>query len=140
MKKILLLIFLSSALLIGVAFGLWKIFLTEEVKPIPGALTAEDLLEYTVETGDITTNLKSGGFIQVKFQIQGDSIEAKEELTNRMFQIRNIVIYTLSTMTKEELKGSEKTVALEHTIQEKMNEQLTDGQVMKVFTTKKLLQ
>lgn len=140
MKKILLLVSLSFVLLIAVAFGLWKVFLAEEAKPIPGALTAEDLLEYTVETEDITTNLKSGGFIQVKFQIQGDSIKAKEELTNRMFQIRNIVIYTLSTMTKDELKGSGKIVALEQTIQEKMNEQLMDGQVMKVFTTKKLLQ
>lgn len=140
MKKILLLISLSTLLLAIVAFGLWKMLQPEEVKPLPGALTAEELLEYTVETEDITTNLKSGGYIQVKFQLQGDSVETKDELTNRMFLIRNMVIHTLASMTREELKGAEQIVVLEKTIQEKINEQLPAGEVLKVFTTKKLLQ
>lgn len=140
MKKIMMLIGVSALLLGVVAFGLWKMLQPDEIKPLPGALTAEELLEYTVDTGDVTTNLRSGGFIQIRFQLQGDSVETKAELTNRMFQIRNIIIHSLASMKREDLKGAEGITALEQTIQAEINEQLPDGEVLKVFTTKKLLQ
>lgn len=140
MRRILIIMMISILLLAGTVLVLWKMVNQKEVESLPGAVTAEELVEFTVETQELTTNLQSGGFVQLKFQLQGDSAKAKEELQNRMIQIRHIMIRTVSSKTADDLKGEEGITGLEQTIQNQINQLMQDGQVVKIFTTKKLLQ
>ncbi|MBP1931506.1 flagellar basal body-associated FliL family protein [Ammoniphilus resinae] len=140
MRKHVLLLLSAILLLATVTFIIWYWFVKPEEEPKQKPLSAEKLLESVIETQDMTTNLKSGGFIQVKFQLQADSVPAKEELSQRMFQIRHIMLQTLASKNAEDLRGEEGINHLEKNIQDKLNQLMSEGQVIKVYTTKKLLQ
>src|SRR5699024_744482 len=56
------------------------------------AQTIDDIVEYSYETPDITTDLKDGSFVRIQFQITTDGKKAKEEISKRDFQIKNALI------------------------------------------------
>ena len=95
--------------------------------------TIDEIIEYSVETEKITTNLLDNNFIVVKFKIQTDSKKAKEELTKRMFQVKNIIIEEMSSMKTEQFKGKEGIIELENIIKMQINEVMTEGTVEEVY-------
>lgn len=140
-----LILLIAIALLGTVTFVLWQIYLKpsvvgEAVKEEEKPKSIDEILEMTLSTEEIVTNLYTGDFIQVQFNIQADSVEAKEELEKRMYQINHIIIKTLSSMTPEDVSGSEGLSTLEASILNELNTIMNQGRVVKVYTTKKVLQ
>ncbi|OYD58850.1 flagellar basal body-associated protein FliL [Fictibacillus aquaticus] len=108
---------------------------TEAAEP-----TADELEELTVETEEITTNLLDDAYVKIKFKIQADSKDGKEELEKRLFQVNNTIIYEISGMKTDNLKGREGIVGLEKVLQKKISELMLDGKVVRVYTTQKIIQ
>lgn len=102
------------------------------------AKSIEQVLEHSYETPELTTDLTDGSYVRIQFQILTDSKEATEEISNREFQIRNILIKELAVMSQEEFK--ENLHVLEDTIKEKLNELMTKGEITDVYTINKILQ
>lgn len=98
----------------------------------------EDLVKYSYETPEITTDLKEGGFVRIQFQIVTDGKKAKNEIESREFQLKNILIKELAHLTEEEFTTS--LDDLEKIVQKKLNELMTEGKIIDVYTISKILQ
>ena len=103
-----------------------------------GAETIDDVIEYSYETSDITTDLKDGSFVRIQFQIITDGKKAKEEVEKRDFQIKNILIKELAKMDEDAFKTG--LDGLEESLQESLNEVMTEGKITDVYTISKVLQ
>ena len=98
------------------------------------------LIKTSVDISDLTTNLATSNYIKMTFKIQTDSKAAKEELTKREFQVRNIMIEELSDTKEEDLQGKTGKIKLEGTLKKKINQIMQDGKVVQVYITDSLLQ
>lgn len=101
-------------------------------------LTIDDMNEYSFETAEITTDLMDGRFVRVQFRVITDGKNALKEVEKRDFQIENILIKELSAMEEEDFTTGLDQV--EQTLQTKMNEIMTEGQIVEVYTVRKILQ
>ncbi|HJV16372.1 MAG TPA: flagellar basal body-associated protein FliL, partial [Bacillales bacterium] len=102
--------------------------------------TIDDILKASVDVPVITTNLAGDDYIKISFKIQTDSKDAKEELTKRDFQVKNIIIEELSEKRAQDLQGKAGKLQFENTLKERINKMMKDGKVMKVYITESLLQ
>lgn len=102
--------------------------------------SAKEVVEASVDIPEITTNISSGNIVRVSFKIETDSKKAKEELEQRVFQVNDLIISELSTMSAEQLDGNEGMNELKEKIKEKTNELMQEGKVNKVYTTSYILQ
>lgn len=102
--------------------------------------TIDDIIKYSVDFEEITTNLQSGGYIRLKMKVQTDSKKATEELLKRDFQVQNIVIHEIANKLASDFEGGQGLTQLEEEIQLKINEVMQDGEIVKVYTTSFLLQ
>ncbi|MGC5324113.1 flagellar basal body-associated FliL family protein [Brevibacillus sp. SYSU BS000544] len=139
-----LIIIIALSLLGVVAFVLWQMYLSpvasgHEAKEQP-VLTADEMVKYTVDTGEITTNLLSSNYIIIRFSITTDSEDAKEELTKRTPQVNQIIIKTLAGLTPDDIKGTEGLNKLEAKIMNQISSVLQEGKIVQVITTKRVLQ
>lgn len=98
----------------------------------------EDLVKYSYETSEITTDLEDGGFLRIQFQIVTDGKKAKNELASRDFQLRNILIKELTPLTEDEFTTGLDDI--EEIVQTKLNELMTEGKIVDVYTINKILQ
>lgn len=94
--------------------------------------------EYSYQTPEITTDLKDGSFVRIQFQLVTNSKRAQKEIVQREFQLKNILIKELAKMEEEDFKTN--LAQLENVLVDKINEVMEKGQVLKVFTTNKILQ
>ncbi|WP_139488980.1 flagellar basal body-associated FliL family protein [Brevibacillus dissolubilis] len=135
-----LIIIIAISLLGVVAFFLWNYMdqssAGHEVEKEVPVLTAEEMAEYTVDTGEITTNLMSNSYIIVRYSITADNADTKEELTKRLPQVNQIIIKTLAGLTSEDIKGTEGINKLEAKIMNEISAILEDGKIVQVITTK----
>lgn len=102
------------------------------------AKTIDKIVEQSYETPEITTDLEDGSFVRIQFQILTDSKDAKDEISKRDFQLKNILIKELAKMNEEDFKGG--LTELEAVIQKELNEVMTQGEITKVYTISKILQ
>ncbi|MCG1020656.1 flagellar basal body-associated protein FliL [Sutcliffiella horikoshii] len=102
--------------------------------------TIDEMIKYSVDFEEITTNLQSGGYIRLKMKVQTDSKKATSELVKRDFQVKNIVIHEIANKSASDFDGENGLIQLEKDIQEKINEVMQDGEIVKVYTTSFLLQ
>jgi flagellar protein FliL len=93
----------------------------------------EEVVEASVEIPEITTNLSSGNIVRLSFKIETDSKKAKEELAQREFQIRDIIISELANTTAAQLEGKAGMDKLKETVKQKANGLMKDGKVNKVY-------
>jgi flagellar protein FliL len=98
----------------------------------------EKIKEYSYETPEITTDLEDGSFVRIQFQIVTNGKDAKEEISQRDFQLKNILIKELATMKEKDFKSG--LTDLEEKMKTKLNELMTTGKVTDVYTTNKILQ
>lgn len=110
------------------------------VKPTNGQPTIDEILEYSVDVPEITTNLNNGDFIKISYKIQTSSKDAKDELTKRDFQVKNLIIQQLAQMNSNQFKQKNSITLLEETLKQKLNGIMQDGKVEKVYTTSFILQ
>ncbi|WP_100487689.1 flagellar basal body-associated FliL family protein [Sporolactobacillus pectinivorans] len=100
----------------------------------------EIVQDLTVSTGEITTNIQGDHFIKVEFNIQVSNRDAKNELMERSFQVKNAVIYTVSGMTPQDLQDQKGIANLEDQVENRINGFLESGHVTHVYTTEKIVQ
>jgi flagellar FliL protein len=100
--------------------------------------TLDDMVELSYETPEITTDLSDGSYVRVQFQVVTDGEPAKEEISKRDFQLKNILIKELAAMDEENFRSG--LSDLEEVVKSKINELMTDGNVTDVYTISKLLQ
>lgn len=138
-----IILLVAITLLAGVTFVLYKYLLapsqeasTNNVKP----LSVEELHELSLETGDITTNLKDNRYVVVNFTIVTDNKKVKEEVSKGMPFVRNEIIRALSSLSVEDLSTEEGINALEARLTMGFNSFLQKGEVVRVVTTTKLFQ
>ncbi|RDW19490.1 flagellar basal body-associated protein FliL [Oceanobacillus arenosus] len=101
-------------------------------------LTIDEVVEYSYESPEITTDLEDGSFVRIQFQILTDSKEAKDEVGKREFQLKNIIIKALAEMKEEDFKSGLEN--LEDVLRIKLNEVMKDGSITAVYTINKILQ
>lgn len=130
---------LFAVTLIGVVV-LFVLFYFDQSKDAKAEPTIDEVLEQSVDTKEITTNLLSEDYVKISFKIQTDSKDAKEELEKRDFQVNNIVIQELAAMKTEDFKGKQGIENLEQTLKIRLNELLQGGKVVHVYTTSFILQ
>src|SRR5690625_213185 len=94
--------------------------------------------QYSYQTPEITTDLKDGSFVRIQFQLVTNSKQAQKEIVHREFQLKNILIKELAKMEEDDFKAN--LAQLENVLVDKINEVMEKGQVLKVFTTNKILQ
>ncbi|WML43709.1 flagellar basal body-associated protein FliL [Neobacillus sp. PS3-40] len=131
-----MLIILVSIALIGGGAAYYVIHKGQESKDP----SIDDILKTSVDVAEITTNLKGDDYIKISFKIQTDSKAAKDELTKRDFQVKNIIIEELSEKKAHDLQGKVGKLQLENMLRSKINELMQDGKVVKVYITESLLQ
>ncbi|WP_431799373.1 flagellar basal body-associated protein FliL [Halobacillus andaensis] len=98
----------------------------------------DEMVETSMTTEDITTDIENGDFVRISFQVVTDSEDALNELQKRDFQMQNILIKELATMEAEDFKSD--LDELEEEVRLKLNELMTEGKVEKVYTVDKVLQ
>lgn len=131
LANILLIILLTLTIIGLAAFILYSQVLNGEEEN--GEPPIDKILDLTVETDEITTNLFSNNIIRANFVIQVDNRKAKKELDKRSFQLRNIIIEELNDRSEADFKGSHKIDELEEQIGIRINEILQEGYVVEVY-------
>jgi flagellar protein FliL len=100
--------------------------------------TIDEIVEYSYQTPEITTDLSDGSFVRVQFQIVTDGKKARKEIEQRDFQVKNILIKKLATMDEESFKSGLSDV--EDILQVELNKVMKKGKVEDVYTISKILQ
>jgi flagellar protein FliL len=103
-----------------------------------GEPTIDEIIEYSYQTPEVTTDLSDGSFVRIQFQIVTDSKDAKQEIAKREFQVKNILIKELATMDEEAFKSGLSNV--EDILKVELNKVMTEGSIIDVYTISKILQ
>lgn len=142
-----LLVIMISILVVIASLGVGSYFLlknsnSDEETEVEKELTIEEIIEFSVDTQMITTNLMSNNYARVQFRIQGKNAEGKVEIEQRLFQIENIIIRILANKHSSELSGREAIESLELKIKEEINALIdsSDEIVERVYTTTLMVQ
>ncbi|MDR7072148.1 flagellar basal body-associated protein FliL [Fictibacillus barbaricus] len=128
---------LAISILGGAGYFAFKHFSTKTEAAEP---TADDLKDLMVETEEITTNLADQAYIKIKFNIETDSSDAKEELEKRLFQVNNLIIYEISNMKTADLSGQKGFIHLQNVLKEKISSLMQEGKIVRVYITQKIIQ
>ncbi|MFT8362608.1 MAG: flagellar basal body-associated FliL family protein [Sporolactobacillus sp.] len=134
------LIFMTLVLIAAAAVYFYMAHAASEKKDMKNPSIDQIVNDLSVSTGEITTNIKDDHFIKVDFNIQVSNQVAKSELTERSFQVKNAVIYTVSSMTSEDLSGQQGIANLENQMMNRINGFLKSGKVTHVYTTEMVVQ
>lgn len=141
-KKLLtiMLVIITSITLVGViALVIVTNFMdTAEAKEKEPSI--DEVIEYSFDLPEITTNLASDNIVRLSFKLETDSKKAKEELEKREFQVRDIIISELSNIPADELDGKEGMNAFKETVKKRANELMQKGKIQKVYTTSYIIQ
>ncbi|BAC13522.1 flagellar basal body-associated protein FliL [Oceanobacillus iheyensis] len=105
---------------------------------VSGEQSIDDMVEYSFESPEVTTDLEDGTFVRVQFQIITDSSDAKKELEKRDFQLKNILIKELAKKNKEDFQAG--LGDIEEALKNELNNLMTEGNVTEVYTISKILQ
>lgn len=140
-----LIIIIAISLLGVISFVLWQTYLSpaaqtashevKEMKP----LSAKQMQEYSIDTGEITTNLLSNNYIIVRFTITAEDSDTKAELEQRMPQVNQVIIKALAGLTPEDIKGTEGVNKLEAKVMNEISSLMLEGRIVQVVTTKRVL-
>lgn len=100
--------------------------------------TIEDMNKFSYETPEMTTDLKNGAFVRIQFLVVTDGKKAAVEIEEREFQIQNMLIKELAVMSESDFR--EGLSNLESSLQDELNEVMTEGKITDVYTINKILQ
>lgn len=138
MSRLVKIMMTSLAILLIAAIAVLIVILNMKDAEESDELTIDEIVKYSYQTPEITTDLKDGTYVRIQFQILTDGKEAHEEVSKRDFQLVNILIKELATMDEEAFR--EGLTGLEETLKESINEVMTEGSVTDVLTINKILQ
>lgn len=146
-------ILIAITLILTAAFVLWNYMeksgsdpqemAKNSAKEVKSAkkLSADQVKENTVIIKDILTNLSGNdNFIKVSFAFELENKKAKDEFEKLDFKMKSIIIQTLADMTPDQVQGSKGVDQLNATLMNKMNPLLTQGKLVQIWITDKVLQ
>lgn len=131
-------------LLIITLFGV-TVFLLFQFYFMPGEAQAakqevEHLLDVTSEPLEVTTNLADDTYIKLEVVFEVDQPDAKAELDQRMFQIKDALIALLQNRSEKDVGGEKGLNQLKADLQERANAYLTGGTIKKIYVTERVTQ
>lgn len=133
--KTLMISILSLLVVVVIAFiGFHYFFPNKET----GELSLDDMNKYSYETPEMTTDLENGTFVRIQFRFLTDGKKSAKEVSQREFQIQNMLIKELAVMSEDDFRGG--LSDLEETLRDELNEVMVDGSVTDVYTINKILQ
>jgi flagellar protein FliL len=103
-------------------------------------LSVDDLLKQSVDTGQIMTNCSDGGFIKAQFKLIATSPKKAEDLQKLSFKVQNTIIQTLNGMTSQDFNGPKGFDLVEGLLKKRLNQELGDNDIERVYTTEKTVQ
>lgn len=137
-KVILIIVFVTAIIGAGGVFYFKKELLgfDKEIKGEQEAKSADELVELSIDSDVITTNLASASnFAIVQFNILLSTKEAKEEAEKRTPEVRAAIISTIAGFTKDELVGNKGIMTLEQQLSTKLSKIVETGKVDRVLVT-----
>lgn len=138
MRKLVKVMLTSLAILLACGIAGFIVVLNMKDEPKEGDASIDDVVAYSYETPEMTTDLEDGSFVRIQFQMLTDGKAAQKEISKRDFQIKNIIIKELAEMDEADFKSG--LTDLEKMIRDKTNEVMTAGKVTDVYTISKILQ
>ncbi|MBM7598587.1 flagellar FliL protein [Virgibacillus halotolerans] len=138
MRKLVKVMLTSLAILLACGIAGFIVVLNMKDEPREGDASIDDVVAYSYETPEMTTDLEDGSFVRIQFQMLTDGKAAQKEISKRDFQIKNIIIKELAEMDEADFKSG--LTDLEKMIRDKTNEVMTAGKVTDVYTISKILQ
>ncbi|WP_114571073.1 flagellar basal body-associated FliL family protein [Exiguobacterium flavidum] len=136
-----LLLIVIAAMMVGAGYAVYQyLWMETEPKAAVKQPTGEELAERSFATDDLTTNIADERFLNVQFTIVTDDAKTKTELELRKFQIHNIILGNLAEMKKKDLDSKQDMARLEEKLRVQFKELLEEGDVQRVYTTKKIIQ
>jgi flagellar FliL protein len=144
-------VLIAITLILTAAFVLWNYVdkvsqpeLTQqsakEAKPVK-KLTADQAKENTYIIKDVLTNLAGNDkFIRVSFAFELENKKARDEFEKLDFKMKSIIVQTLADMTSDQIQGSKGSDQLGSILMNKMNPLLTEGKLIQIWITDKVLQ
>ncbi|KHD86508.1 flagellar basal body-associated protein FliL [Bacillus ginsengihumi] len=133
-----MLIMVSIILLAGVV-TLVIIFKTEHTQK-KSSPSIDEVVKSSVDIDQMTTNLKDNHIVQISIRLEANDKKAKEELTKRDFQIKDMMIDELSEMTSKDLQGEKGKVKFKTDLKNRLNKVMQDGEVVNVYITSYVIQ
>jgi|SRR5690625_76467 len=133
--KTLMISILSLLVVVVIAFVAVIYFMNNEKSD---ELSINEMNKYSYETPEMTTDLKNGTFVRIQFLLITDGKKSAKEVSQREFQIQNLLIKELAVMSEKDFQ--EGLTDLEQTLREDLNEVMTDGSITDVYTINKILQ
>ncbi len=135
-----MLVILVSITLVGVIVLVVSNQLAEGGEKEEVTLSAAERVEATVEVPEVTTNIAGNNFARVSLYVETDNKKAAEELTLLEFQVKDMLIEELTTLTKQELESDEGKEVLKNNLKSNMNELLQEGEVIDIYLTSFVVQ
>lgn len=135
MKTLMISIF--SIIVVGV-IGFIGVFYFMDDTTDAGELSIDEMNKYSYETPEMTTDLEDGTFVRIQFRLITDGKKSVNEVSQREFQIQNILIKELATMTEDDFR--EGLSDLEISLKDNLNDVMNDGSITDVYTIDKILQ
>ena len=133
-----LLVFLLSIVLLGmIAVFIW---INQEGNSSDKEPSIDEVMKYSVEIPEITTNLSDRTLIRVSYMMETNNKKAKEELDKRIYQVNDIVIKELSGMKADQLNAKNGKIEFENKLKDRVNELMQEGKVVHIYTTSSILQ
>jgi flagellar FliL protein len=137
----------------GTAFGLWY-FLFREAEPVDPNAAAEQQVEHvevekppladivaaTVEMDEMTTTLKSGNFIKIQIALQFEDAKQAESFKAASFISGDMLMRILADSTADEIKGEKGIGELATKIMNKINNELAEEKIVKVYVKTLMVQ
>lgn len=100
----------------------------------------DEMVAQSIETGEMTTNLKDNHFAIMEYTIVLSNKKAKDEAEKGLFLVKREILGVLSSMESTQLVGDEGVKKMEEEIKKRLDSILKEGKVSMVVTTRKLIQ
>src|SRR5690625_3622487 len=101
MKTLMISIF--SIIVVGV-IGFIGVFYFMDDTTDAGELSIDEMNKYSYETPEMTTDLEDGTFVRIQFRLITDGRKSTNEVSQREFQIQNMLIKELATMSEDDFR------------------------------------
>jgi flagellar FliL protein len=133
-----MLVMISVILLAGI-ITIIVIYKSNEATKAKGP-NIDEVVDSSVDIDTMTTNLKDNHIVQIAIKIEGNNKKAKDELTKRDFQIKDIMIDELSNMNMQDLQAEKGKQKFKTDIKNRLNKMMQDGEVVNVYITSFVIQ
>lgn len=141
LKKSLLIVGIITILGISAFFVWYFLNAPDETNRNSDELSVEELLEISIDTKPITTNLADGSMIKTQFKIVTDSKDHAEEIKKLNFRMESTIIKSLNGLKKKDVIGLEGFTSIQENLKTELNHEFEDKEIItKVYIVDLMVQ